>query len=117
MFSIRNTVIVALMQIGVIVAGVLAAGIWHKIWLSGGIKMPAPAALLYHYGEFGFAIPVVWAAFSLILMRRPEVADQTKALAFWFGVLLLLMVAGFVWHADITPWFNLDTGFSGGNDW
>ncbi len=50
-------------------------------------------------------------------MRRPEVADETKALAFWFGVLLLLVVIGFVWHADITPWFNLDSGFGDGNDW
>jgi hypothetical protein len=116
MFSIRNTVIVALMQIGVIVAGVLAAGIWHKLSTSDGLNMPAKAAILYNHGAIGFLIPIIWAAFTLILLNRPEIADEIKASSFWFGVFLLLLLIGFVWQADVAPFFNLDTGMSGGND-
>lgn len=108
MFSIGNILIVALMQVGVIVTGVLASGLCHKIWANSGIAMPRAAAFLYHYGVVCFSIPIVWAAFALIVLRRPEIRDEIKGTAFWFGVLVLLLLIGFVWHADVSPWFQIN---------
>ena len=116
MSSFRNTVVVALMQIGVIVAGVLAAGLCRKAWLSSGLAMPAPAAMLYNYGVIAFAIPVIWAVLTLSWMRRPEITDEIKGLAFWSGVLVLVLLIGFVWHADVSPWFHFDYATGGVND-
>jgi len=104
MYSFRNTVIVAVMQIGVIVAGVLAAGLWHKAW--SGMAMPFPASILYSYGIAGFSIPWFWSFLTLILFRRPEVSDETKELMFWSGVLVLLSLVVFVLYADVTPVFQ-----------
>jgi hypothetical protein len=55
------------MQVGVIVAGVLASGLWHKFATNSGLVMPFPAGLLYRYGIAGFVIPFGWLAFALLL--------------------------------------------------
>ncbi len=113
MFSIGNILIVALMQVGVIVAGVLASGLCHKIRTNSGIAMPHAAALLYDYGVLSFSIPIVWTTIALIVLRRPQMADEVKSAAFWLGVLLLLLLLGFVWHADVSPWFHGEYGMVG----
>src|SRR5580698_1955552 len=101
MYSFRNTVIVAVMQIGVIVAGVLAAGLWHKTWSGANLAMPFPAAMLYSYGIAGFSIPLAWSILTLILIPRPEISDEAKDLMFWSGVLVLVSLVVFVLYADV----------------
>jgi hypothetical protein len=46
MYSVKNAVYVAIMQIGVIVAGVLAAGMWLKVRREMDWAFATPAALL-----------------------------------------------------------------------
>jgi hypothetical protein len=106
MASIRNTVIVALMQVGVIMAGILAAGICHKIWSGNNWAMPGPAAVLYTYGLAGFFIPICWGSGAVVLQLRANVSDDIKALAFWLGVLVVILLAIFIIYADVTPWFD-----------
>jgi hypothetical protein len=93
-----------MMQVGVIVAGVLAAGLWVKAATTMKMPLPFPVLMLYNYGVLGFFIPIFWSAFTLILLHRPEISDEIKALAFWFGVLLVVALAVFVSYADVTPW-------------
>lgn len=83
------------MQIGVIVAGILGAGLSHKISLITGQPMPFLSQTLYRYGVFGFIIPIVWATTTLILRRRNEISDTAIELLFWLGVLLLIALAIF----------------------
>jgi hypothetical protein len=113
MFTIRNTVMLAIMQIGVIVAGVLGAGLCHKAWISMGVVMPQPVALLYQFGIAGFLIPLAWSAFALILFHCPKMPDETKDSLFAFGILVLIALAVFVLYADVTPWLNISWGLSG----
>ena len=54
MFTVYNATLVAVMQVGVIVAVVLASGLWHKFATSSCMAMPTPAGLLYSYGMAGF---------------------------------------------------------------
>ena len=51
MFTIKNAIYVAIMQVWVIVMGVLASGFWCKFSTSSGMQMPFPALLLFNYGK------------------------------------------------------------------
>ena len=107
MFSIYNATLVALMQVGVIVAGVLASGLWHRASISNGVPMPPTAALLYSYGEAGFIIPFAWFIPALLLRRSPSVSDGVKSLAFVLGIVVLIGLVAFVIYADVLPVFHL----------
>jgi hypothetical protein len=106
MAIIKNTVVVAIMQVGIIVAGMLAAAICHKVFTSNNMAMPLPAAMLYSYGLIGFFIPVVWGPVAVVLQLRTTVSDGIKSLLFWLGVLMLIMMTVFIVYADVTPWFH-----------
>jgi hypothetical protein len=104
MSSIRNTIVVALLQVGVIVAGVLAAGICERVWISRNWPPPPMVALLYSYGVIGLLIPLVWAAGAAALHARSGVSEDLRVLMFWLGVFVLIGLAAFVVYADVSPW-------------
>jgi len=100
------------MQAGVIVAGVLAAGICHRVWTSRGWPLPPLVALLYNYGVAGLLIPLAWTAGAAALQVRPSVSEDVRVLMFWLGVLLLIALLIFAVYADVSPWlvFLRNTG-------
>ncbi|HUA66270.1 MAG TPA: hypothetical protein VME24_10505 [Alphaproteobacteria bacterium] len=104
MGSIRNTVVVAILQVGVVVAAVLAAGICHRVWMSGNLPVPRLIALLCHFGFAGLLIPLVWITGAAMLHTRPGVSDDARALMFWLGVLVLVALTIFALYADVSPW-------------
>jgi hypothetical protein len=106
MSSIRNIIVVAIMQVGVIVAGVLAAGICHRVWSSEDMAMPVAVAMVYRHGFVGLLIPVVWGTGTVALYLRANISEEIKTLVFWFGVLILIVSAAFIIYADATPWLN-----------
>ena len=116
MFTVRNATLVAIMQVGVIVAGVLASGLWHKVSTSDGLFIPYPVVFLYSYGTYGFAIPLVWISFAMLLHNRQEVSDDIKSLVFWLGVFVLIALGVFVVYANVSPCFRIMWGMSGGDD-
>jgi hypothetical protein len=116
MFTIYNATLVAVMQVGVIVAGVLASGFWHKASVVSGLAMPIPAGLLYSYGMVGFAIPFTWLTLAMLVRRSPAISDELKGLAFGFGVLVLIALVIFVIYANVSPFFRIMWGMNGGDD-
>jgi hypothetical protein len=121
MGSIRNTVVVAIMQVGVIVAGVLAAGLCLRVWISRDWPSPPLVALLYNYGIVGLLIPLAWAAGAVALQTRAGVSEDVRVLMFWLGVLVLIALAAFVAYADLSPWLVYlrdpgDVNFNDGGD-
>lgn len=113
MASIRNTVILALMQIGVIIAGVLAAGLCHKVWAGNEVLLPVPTIILYDYGILWFAIPIAWFMVALVPHGWPAISDDVRSLAFFLGILVLMALIVFVLDADITPWLRMEYGLAG----
>lgn len=107
MYSIRNAVRVAMMQVAVIVAGVLASGLWHRAAIAEGVIIPASTVFLFNFGVIGFAIPLIWCSCSLVLAGNPSVSEEARSLMFWFGVLLLSALVCFVLYADISPFFHI----------
>ena len=116
MFSILNAARLAVMQVGVIVFGVLASGLWRRASTSEGIAMPQPAGLLYNYGVAGLLIPLVWLTFALLVRRSPAVSDGVKLLAFWLGIAVLIGLAVFVLYANVFPLFNIEWNVRGGDE-
>jgi hypothetical protein len=112
MSSIRNTVVVAIMQAAVIVAAVLAAGICHRVWTNRDWPPPSLVVLLCRYGVAGLLIPLMWVAGSAVLQVRANVSDDVRVLMFWLGVLMLIALVLFAIYADVSPWlvFLRDTG-------
>jgi hypothetical protein len=106
MFSIKNAAYVAIMQLGVIVAGVLAAGLWWKVPNETTLLLPIQTAMLANHTLIFLSIPLVWIIFTMLVASRPEVSDDVKNLAFWSGVLLLIGLVIFVIYADTAPLFR-----------
>ncbi len=102
--------VVAVMQIGVLVAGVLGAGLVHRHALNAGVAMPFPALMLYTYGLMGFAIPIVWSVVTLTLQSRAQVSDEVKSLMFGLGVVVLIALGVFVVYADMASVFYIGFG-------
>lgn len=101
MISIRNIVVLALMQAGVIVVGVLAAGLCHRVYTSNGMEVPGPVAALYNFGVIGLLIPLAWVTGAAALHLRATVSDNSKVLVFWAGILILVVLVVFVIWTDV----------------
>lgn len=116
MISIRNIVVLAIMQAGVIVAGVLAAGLCHHVYTSNGMAIPGLAATLYNFGVLGLMIPLAWVTGAVALQLRADVPDNARVLMFWTGVLILAALAVFVVYADVSPWLRITLPHLNGGD-
>jgi hypothetical protein len=109
-FTIRNTVILALVQVGVVVAGVLAAGAAYKWYATFNLKPPSLTALLADYGLLALVLPLAWVALALQALRRGEDWDDRKLLAIWSGILLLLLLLLGVGYVAVRPLLRLIGG-------
>jgi hypothetical protein len=113
MFTIYNATLVAVIQVGVIVAGVLASGLWHKFATSSNMAMPDSAGFVYRYGTMGLLIPLAWVTLAMLVRRTCKVSDELKSLIFWFGVAVLVSLAIFMIYANVSPCFRIMWRMSG----
>jgi hypothetical protein len=118
MFSTKNAVVVALMQTGVIVGGVLAAGTSGKVWktMFGPGTVPASLVQLMTLGPLALVIPLVWIVSVLVLRQRAEVSDDAKSLGFGAGVLILVALILSIGAVVLRPWLGVDFGFRGNDE-
>ena len=104
MFTTQNAVKLALMQIGVIVAGILAAGIgYHAVNEMGG-TVPVSTVFLVHFGFWLLALPLGWIIVAMRLRNHPGISDGFKTTAFLVGIVMVVLIALLALHAGITPW-------------
>ena len=113
-FTARNLVILALVQIGVVTVGILAAGVSVK-WMTE-FNLCGPRGELEYICDFGWvalAIPVVWASVALWEFRRETEDDTRKMVLVILGWLLLALLIYGSWHYSVGPWLRLMTGCGG----
>jgi hypothetical protein len=110
-FSSRNAVVLALLQVGVLVLGILGAGASARI-LQAGNHGPTPwlTRVVINYGVASLALPVIWIGAYVRFARRPEASESAKALAFATGLVLLAILSGIVVCGIAQPWMRLDWG-------
>lgn len=87
MFTVRNTVVVALLQVGVIIFGVL--GIRSS---QDGLGSPAWFFPTVDYGPFALVIPLLWTVIVLGLCQCPGMTVKFQNRAFFSGIIILLML-------------------------
>jgi hypothetical protein len=110
-FTVRNTVLVALAQVGVIVAGVLGAGACHKWFTTFNLRPPPVTTLLADYGYVALLLPLAWVGAALWLPRRSDEPEDARRLALFCGILLLLLLLLAVGYAAVSPFFRLIGSF------
>jgi len=115
-FTVRNTVIVALAQVGIIVVGTLAAGAVIKWYGLGFAGLPVSTVFVAEYGFLILGLPVAWAAIALYLLRHNPDDDGVRWGTFGSGVLVVLLLLVGVWHTAawpfLRPFFASTTGLS-----
>ncbi len=114
-FTLRNAAIAGLVQTGIVVAGVLAAGACLKWSATIGLTPPPRTVLVAEYGFLALALPLAWASAAVVALRRADHGDfeATGVVVFFTGgglTLGLLAVAG---HAAFGPLFRTIAGGCG----
>jgi hypothetical protein len=111
-FTTRNTVLLALVQIIVIVFSVLMAGAclkWYSTFISMEIPITSPWAtsVFAEYGFLALLLPVIWVVIALRTLQRDEEAQVPRLLVFLSGIILLLVLLIGAWYAAARPFFDL----------
>ena len=63
-FTARNTVILALIQEGVITIGVLASGLTFKVYRESHLTVPDKTNIFSVYGPIALVLPLIWVTYA-----------------------------------------------------
>jgi hypothetical protein len=110
MSSRSNIVVLALVQVGLIVAGILGAGVTFRA-LGGEeatFAFPATTMMLIRYGMALLILPVIWMVAVLNLRLSSRVPEELKSAAFGSGFVVLLALLLLIGHAVVIPWWHVD---------
>lgn len=113
-FNSRNLILLALAQLGVIVAAVLGASVVHKWYstLSTVLVQPWSSHALMAYGWLGLLLPVVWLALTLHVFKSDRATERDRICAVLAGLLLLALCLGAAWHGAVSPMMQMMGGSS-----
>jgi hypothetical protein len=106
-FSVKNAVLLALMQVGVIVAGVLAAATTSKLRSMWDITPPDGTEAFASYGVFLFLVPLAWITLALRLRGATDISDRAKAATFLSGIGLLVLLLVYIWSSVVQPFLRV----------
>ncbi len=106
-FTARNLVILALVQMGVVTAGILAAGAYVK-WMTE-FHLCGPLReleLICDFGWIALALPILWSSVALWEFRRETDDDSRKMAVVLAGWLLLGLLLFASWYYSVGPWLR-----------
>jgi hypothetical protein len=106
-FTVPNAVLLAILQIGVIVGGVLSAAASRRLWESAEVVTPLATVFLMDFGLLALALPAAWVSMALRCRRRTDLSDGLKGVVFVSGVVLLIGLVLAVGFAVIPPWLHV----------
>jgi hypothetical protein len=92
LFNIPNTVLLAIAQVGVIVASAAGAMVSRRI-AGNDAALPWLTILFAEGGVAMLLIPLVWTTSVLLVRRCPKVSDDLKTFAFITGIVLCVALA------------------------
>jgi hypothetical protein len=100
--------IFALIQVAVILAGILSAGVFSKLWRETVDPNP-PAVMMFvlNRGVVLLAIPVLWLLATLQVRSSGSTPEPLKSGLFLFGIVLALGLAAFMFIATVGQYIGL----------
>ncbi len=106
-FTTNNAVVVALLQVGVILSGVLFAGVGGRIYEDHGLPIPTLTAWSIHSGLALLGVPLVWTYCALRVRRNAQSSDSRKAGAFVSGLVLVGLLLALAFYAGMRPTYQI----------
>ena len=103
-FTRRNTAILALIQIGIVVAGVLAAGAACK-WWQQSTHPPSSLEFVARYGWLALLVPMTWITVTLILQSRAEDEGVAILIAYLSGIIVIVLLLVTIYYLVLRPGF------------
>jgi RsiW-degrading membrane proteinase PrsW (M82 family) len=113
--SIKDTCLVGITQAAVITGGVVLAGLSDKRFLNWGQPTPQVLSVVADYGALALAFPLLWTIISLRL-RHSTAPANTKITMFYFGLILVVMLALFICYVLARSYFAIDWSIENGRD-
>jgi cobalamin biosynthesis protein CobD/CbiB len=108
-YTTRNIVILALVQLGVISLGVLAAELTRQMSSKWHFRLADPSwtNVWADFGWLALVLPVVWVGAAIYILRRRGFSDQARGWVLVAGFLLLVVVLFVVWKAALREWVRI----------
>jgi hypothetical protein len=85
----RSFTILALLQVGAIVIGILAGGVGARRLAEWGASNAGVAMWFRNYGFLLVGIPILWLWAALHFCRKPYTSTQREVLMFVLGLFVL----------------------------
>ena len=103
----KNIAYLGLTQVGVVVAGSLAAGATHKFMTTVEMVMTPSTRIGADYGFVALAVPVLWITVAMAVQSRAVNDDAPEAVTFLSGVFVLVLLLIAVFQVAVLPWVRL----------
>jgi len=91
-FTTQNTLIVAILQVGVVVMGTLWLAVIERVHWHEAPQIPQLLNLVQHSWFLLLLVPIIWTTVAIRVLHRPRIPDGKKSATFWSGILLLLLL-------------------------
>ncbi len=109
-YTARNTVILALAQVGVITIGVLSAGAAFKVSTVSGLPASSSIEFASDYGWLFLIAPLIWVIYAYRVLQREEASSQARFLAVSSGIVILVVLIITGWNVGFGRIFHLFIG-------
>lgn len=121
MITIQNIVLLALVQVGLLVTGVLTGGLARRVGrylggddfsheaelhgLGGGadLRMPLWNIALVDWWALWLLVPVLWVTLAVAILNKPRVPDCLKRWSFGSGFVMLAGWLILIWLGGLLP--------------
>ena len=107
MGTTKNFVLLALMQVGVVVIGILAAATTGKVLSSANAFPSEWTTRFVDFGILLLVLPPLWIWVVMKIHQSSKCSEKRRRLAFLSGVLLLSMLLYLNWVTSIQPFLQV----------
>ncbi len=107
MATTKNFVLLALMQVGIVVAGVLASATTVKLLNAGNGLPPELSIRFADLGILLLVVPSLWIWCVMKVHLAPRCSELRRRIAFLSGLLLLAVLVGLTWATSVRPFLQL----------
>jgi len=107
--SIKNSVIIALVQTGLLVAGILGVAASHKLATKLGYPSRGDYLFFINYAWLLMPVPLIWITVTGWLLTQQRVRETWRTAAFMSGVVIAVLLTTGAAIEVCEPWNTQST--------